>query len=173
MSTPNIIAIRRKVEKQDREMNEPRTVLRPTNDSSVVMYDAIIGQVNTIYYQVKFDNFDKKGPGLKASWNWPAFFLGAYWAIYRKMYAWFFLLIGISIIFTDGYLISMIVFAIFANSLYQQNLTSKIAKAKATINEKSKLIEHLKNKGGVNIWVIWVWGVIAILMLIGTILTRT
>lgn len=59
------------------------------------LYEALIGEKNTIYYQEKFDKFDKKGPGLKASWNWAAFFFPIGWALYRKMYGWFLLLLCI------------------------------------------------------------------------------
>lgn len=139
------------------------------------LYEAILGGKNKIYYQAKFGHFDKLGPGLKASWNWPAFFVGGVWALYRKMYGWFFILPGIvfisSVLEETGspglsalvFFIPWIAFAVFANSLYQNNLKKKIAAAKMTIEDEGKLIEYLRYKGGVHIWVIWVFGGIPII----------
>jgi hypothetical protein len=44
--------------------------------------------------------FDKQTPGLKASWNWAAFFGNWTWALYRKTYGWFFALLGLYIVLT-------------------------------------------------------------------------
>lgn len=132
-------------------------------------YEAVLGEKNKIYYQTKFEEFDKRGPGLKASWNWPAFFAGGCWALYRKMYGWFFALWGayligllfektnlpgLSILF---YLVPWVAFAVFANSLYQRNLQKKIAVARTTIQDEQKVIAYLHYKGGVNTWVVWVF----------------
>ncbi len=48
-----------------------------------------------------------------------------------------------------------IAFAIFANSLYQNNLRKKIIKAKAAIKDEHSLLEHLQHLGGVHTSVIW------------------
>jgi hypothetical protein len=151
------------------------------------LYEAILGEKNKIYYQTKFGQFDRLGPGLKASWNWPAFFFGVVWALYRKMYGWFLILLGIafisSILEEAGFpalsallfFIPWIAFAVFANSLYQNNLRKKIDKAKLkmmhplsmTIEDEGKLIEYLRYKGGVHTWVIWVFGVISVIAILG------
>lgn len=54
------------------------------------LYEAAIGEKNQGYYVAKFEDFDRRGPGLHASWNWAAFFFMGAWALYRKMYVWFF-----------------------------------------------------------------------------------
>ncbi len=146
------------------------------------LYEAILGEKNKIYYQTKFEQFDKKGPGLKASWNWPAFFVGGVWALYRKMYGWFFILLGVafvsSILEEAGapwlsaivFFVPWIAFAIFANSFYQNNLRKKIAEAKMTIEDESRLIEYLRYKGGVHTWVVWVFVGIPVLGILAAIL---
>ena len=48
-------------------------------------YEAILGEKNRIYYQTKFDKFDKNGGGIITSWNWAALFFTGTWALYRKM----------------------------------------------------------------------------------------
>ena len=132
------------------------------------LYEAILGEKNLTYYLTKFESFDQQGPGLKASWNWPVLFVGQIWALYRKMYGWFFALWGVA--FLSGMLdkygytgfsfivffIPCIAFTIYANSLYHSNIKKKIAVAQLTVKEEAKLLEHLRYKGGVNTWVIWV-----------------
>lgn len=39
------------------------------------LYEAALGERNCIYYFTKFERYDQKGSGLRASWNWSAFFL--------------------------------------------------------------------------------------------------
>ena len=156
------------------------------------LYEAYLGEKNSIYYLLKFKEFDGQGPRLKASWNWAAFFGFLTWALYRKMYGWFFALFGLYIVLTiidtaltkgGFYVISFLlwlapimVFGFFANSLYYRNVKKKIADAQLLISNQSNLLEFLRNKGGVHPWVIWVcigiwvivllfWSVVAIISL--------
>jgi len=148
----------------------------------ILIYEALLGNKNKFYYLTKFEQFDRKGPGLKASWNWPAFFVVGVWALYRKMYGWFFILWGVVAVSNAlekagapelgaaVIIIPWIAFATFANSLYQNNLKKKIAVAKITIEDENKLIEYLRNKGGVHTWVIWVFGGISVVGILAAIL---
>lgn len=134
-------------------------------------YEAILGEKNRLYYLTKFKAFDRQTPGLKASWNWAAFFFTGIWALYRKMYGLFFACWGIAII--SGFLNKVetissffvlvflilgfcIVFSIFANSYYYRTIKKKITLAKLSIRNQSQLLEFLRHKGGVHTWVIWV-----------------
>lgn len=47
------------------------------------IYEAVIGK-NINYYLPIFERFDRDGR-TSASWNWPAFFCGGLWCLYRKM----------------------------------------------------------------------------------------
>jgi hypothetical protein len=136
------------------------------------LYEAYLGEKNSTYYLSKFKEFDQQGPSLKANWNWAAFFGFLTWALYRKMYGWFFALFGLYIVLTiinkaltqgGFYVISFLLwsvpiigFGFFANSLYYRNVKKKIADAQLLISDESKLLEFLRNKGGVHTWVIWV-----------------
>lgn len=133
------------------------------------LYDAIIGKKNRMYYLTKFDEFDQQAPTkLHASWNWAALFFGGIWALYRKMYGWFFVFLGVTfiagIIEKAGFpvlgpfllLVPWIAFTILADSLYHGNVNKKIAAAKRSISDSSQLLEFLRHKGGVHTWVIWV-----------------
>lgn len=138
-------------------------------------YKAVIGQKSRNYYLEKFEAFDKQGIGLKPSWNWSALFGTGVWALYRKMYGWFFAWCGVvslsSIFEKSGSpvvsgligLISLIVFSAYANSLYHNKIKTKIAVAQLTFKDDSSLLEYLNRKGGVHKWVVWVFGGIPII----------
>lgn len=113
------------------------------------LYETFIGERNSGYYLAKFEHFDKLGGGLHASWNWPAFISPA-WALYRKMYGWFFTMWLLTAVMsgfakvTEHFflvLVPIMAFSAFANSLYHRHVKIKIAQTK---------------KGGVNMWVPWV-----------------
>ena len=144
------------------------------------LYEAMLGEKNYIYYLTKFELFDQQGPGLKASWNWPAFFFPV-WALYRKLYGWFFAIFCImflsNILYKEGSpLLSVIVFiapwiafTIYANSLYHNNIKKKIAFAQLTVQDETKLLEYLRYKGGVHTWVIYVVSCVPILGIVAAI----
>lgn len=141
------------------------------------LYKAIIGEKNTNYYLTKFEQYDRQGPGFKASWNWPAFFCNYAWALYRKMYGWFFAILGISVIsiviagagapvIWFVALVANAAFGVYANSIYHGKAREKIAMARLAFPDEPRLLARLRNKGGVNTWVIWVsigWLIIGIL----------
>lgn len=146
------------------------------------LYEAILGEQNRIYYLMKFELFDRQNSGLQASWNWAAFFLGGIWALYRKMYGWFFAMTGLSIlssIMEDAgaaglsaiiLLVSWITFTIYADSLYHSHIKNKIMAAQLTISDESRLLEYLRYKGGINAWVIWVFCLLPIIGIFAAIL---
>lgn len=145
------------------------------------LYEAILGEKKRIYYLTKFELFDQQPPGLKASWNWPAFLCGGVWALYRKMYGWFFAFWGVAIlsnIFEKAgspgigalvFLAPWIAFTIYANSLYHSSVKKKIAVAQFTVKDESKLLEYLRYKGGVHAWVIWFFGLIPLIGILAAI----
>ena len=146
------------------------------------LYEAILGEKNHIYYLTKFEQFDQQGLGLKASWNWPALLFSGVWALYRKMYGWFFAFWGIAFlsnIFEKAgspglsaivFIGPLIAFTIYANSLYHNSIKKKIAIAQLTVKDESKLHELLRYKGGVHTWVIWVFGLLPVIGILAAIL---
>ncbi len=147
--------------------------IEKTKEEAENLYENILGEKNRIYYLTKFKEFDRQPPGLKASWNWAAFFGGGAWVLYRKMYGWFFVFSGIFFIafgfaaFLEdtgfpvlGYLLPLgtwIAYTFFANSIYHSSVKKKIAVAQISIKDSSKLLEFFRQKGGVHTWVIWVF----------------
>lgn len=141
------------------------------------LYEAILGEKNRRYYLNKFRQFDEPSPGSRVSWNGAAFIFTGLWALYRKMYGWFFAfwgVVAVANIFkvagsTGGAVISFgacVAFAIFANSLYHRSIRKKIAVAQLNIKDESKCLERLRKKGGVLTWVIWVFLAMLILGLL-------
>jgi len=151
-------------------------------DTTENFYRDYLGEKNRIYYLTKFEEFDREPIKLKAGWNWAAFLGNNVWALYRKMYGWFFALTGIFLLSTifekfgspvAGFIISIIPvigFPIFANSLYYRTIKEKIAIARLSITDESKLSEHLQYKGGVNTWVIWVSCLLPIVCILAAIM---
>ena len=133
-------------------------------------YEAFVGPRNGIYYLGKFDSIERRGGGARATWNWPAFLFNAVWALYRKLYSWFFAFWGIvfvaSIVEKTGspgisaliILASMALFGLYANALYYGRAKRAVAEASAAVDEPLKRIEYLRAKGGVHLWVPWVFG---------------
>ena len=124
-------------------------------------YEAAIGQRNQNYYLSKFENFDAQGPGLHASWNWAAFFFTGFWALYRKMYGWFFawwLIATVGTIFGKVpnsqiqsvvsliTLASWLGFSVCANSLYHHKIKKRIAATQKT-NSVVPRVEKLSASG--------------------------
>ena len=91
-----------------------------------------------------------------------AHFFSYLWALYRKMYGWFFAYLGITLLTT--YFVSAgfawwpsiaitlmwIAFTIYANSLYHNNIKKKIAAAQDNVKDEPKLLEHLCHKVGIH-----------------------
>lgn len=138
------------------------------------LYKAAIGEKNTSYYTKKFEQFDRQGAGFHASFNTPAFFFPGLWALYRKMYGWFFVMLGITSIayfmalafmlgtgaktisgFFYIYGAPHLLFAMFADSIYQRHVRKNIAAAQLALRHEPELLAHLRVKGGVNGWVRW------------------
>jgi len=122
------------------------------------LYEATLGERNRIYYLTRFEQYDQKGLVLKAGWNWSAFFFSYIWALYRKMYGWFFAYMGITLLATYfvgaglawwpsiAITLVWITFTIYANSLYYNNIKKKIAAAQDNVKDEPKLLEHLCHK---------------------------
>lgn len=140
------------------------------NDKSHNIYDhdnisidelaTFIGSNNTNYY-LKYINIMHSNSKF-ISWNWPSFFLGPYWLLYRKVYDLAFILtaltITFSLVFDSGMpgillLIVRITLALFANAIYLNVCKRKIKTVKAGIKNLSttQYIEKLHKKGGVTL----------------------
>lgn len=148
-------------------------ISKTTNSTS--LYEAAIGERNQAYYLDKFEHFDDAGDGFHASWNWAAYFFTGFWALYRKMYGWFFATFAFVIILNIAmklnpapavgllYLVPGFCFAIFGNSLYHRKVKAQIANAQESNNDDRKVIKRLNASSGVHRWALYIFGPISVI----------
>jgi hypothetical protein len=132
-------------------------------------YRTFIGK-RADYYLEKFRKFRIAGRDRFAvTWNWPAFFLGFIWMLYRKMYLW--ALVAFLIALTPvAFPLTMIAWGISGNYLYYLLAGKKILEYKSR-KTASPTALSLARSGGVNRWV-WFLGIfffffLLFLMLLG------
>jgi hypothetical protein len=113
------------------------------------------------WYLKKFKSFRLgREDRFTVTWNWPAFWLGFIWMLYRKMYLW--ALIAFILAFTPiAHLLVMIGWGISGNYWYYRQARKKILEYKSR-QAISPASHSLKELGGVNRWV---WGVGIVLFL--------
>jgi len=165
--------------------SRPASASEPLSNQD--LYAAYLGEKNQDYYLKKFEKFDQQGDGMHASFNWPALLFGV-WPLYRKMYGWFFVFLGIAFLagIVDWWVViskmpslSMlptiisitywIFFTAYVNSLYHKHVKKKIAVAQPIARNDTELLKILRKEGGVHAWVIWVFLAIFIIGIIASI----
>ncbi len=126
---------------------------RPSPAASGNDMATFIGK-NSDTYLKKFAGFDAVGGGYAATWHWPAFFVPAWWLIYRKQYSWALLAFFISFIPTVG-LISRIVFGFSGNYMYYNYAKKKLHAINALPSGMGRSVE-MARAGGVNniVWIL-------------------
>ena len=154
------------------------------DNQPVDFYEAAIGEKNLDYYIGKFHAFDEKGPGLHASWNWAAFFGGGFWALYRKMYAWFFAwcffgTVGTTLLKVPNpqiqkgvgiaYIAGFLGFAAFANALYHAKIKKRIDAAQKSTENMAQVNRKISSGSGVNAWAAYVFGVVPVLGIVAAV----
>jgi TPR repeat protein len=153
----------------------------PKTTSSTGLYEAAIGEKNQAYYLDRFEQFDEDEAGFHASWNWAALFGAGVWALYRKMYVWFFVTCAFGIILNMVmklnpspavgllYLAPGLCFAIFGNSLYHRKVKAQIANAQESNADDRKVIRRLNTSSGVHTWALYVFGAIPVIGIVAAI----
>ena len=116
-------------------------------------------------YRPRFERFSRRGETrFEFSWNWPAFFAGGWWYLYRKMYWWAVLDIGMSILFGWTVFVPLLwaaARAITGDYLYFLQADRKIRDARppsfaAAPSGDTSHLALLAREGGVHAWVPWV-----------------
>jgi len=143
---------------------ESDTTFAPQGD----LLAAYVGPKNADYYAKKFDSF-KRGGGA-VSWHWPAFFISAYWLLYRKMWLnaflyWIALPIVLTIVslliaavagtvvgdlfyYASYVLITFVLVPMFANQLYYQHAQKKADKVASVMSSAEQQSAELSRIGG-------------------------
>jgi len=126
-------------------------------------YKAFIGPRSDNYLE-RFNKFNKSGiDRFVFTWHWPAFFIGFWWLLYRKMYFWSLIAFGVWWL-PHLALPGMFIWGAVGNYLYYLQVHRKILDYKKQTNEGLP-ITPLNELGGVNRWV-WVLGLIVSLIFI-------
>ncbi len=146
---------------------------------------AYVGPKNADYYAERFARF--RSGGSKLSWSWPAFFVAAYWLLYRKMWLnallyWVglpvvlgALSVGVALVageaastafYYGAYLtITFILVPLFANYLYYRHAQRKVDKIAGMISSPERQSAELTRIGGTSNIVIIVLIVVSIMLL--------
>lgn len=147
-------------------------------------YVAALGEKNSAYYLDKFHAFDEKGPGLHASWNWAAFFFTGFWALYRKMYGWFFAWWAVGTVLTvfskvqnseinqilgiaTGTL--WVAFSLYANAIYHRKIKARIATSQKSTSDAAQVDRRLASGSGVNTWAAYVFASVPVIGIVAAI----
>jgi len=142
-------------------------------------------QRNADYYLGKWKKLHQTGS--KLSWNWAAFLFNTLWLFYRKMYAYGFAVIGLSIvanILTLPFIIQnpdstaslfatlvswlfslgiWFLIGIYGNYLYYKKFVNTYYSLKNQVSDSDVLLEILKYKGGTN----WAAAILLLVVLLG------
>ncbi len=115
-------------------------------------------------------NFDQFAP----TWNWGGFWLVGFWFLYRKLYTWGAILIGVSLLTFIPYIgpfigLALIIFsAIISNYLYYLHVKKQAEKIRNSAIDENEAVRIAQQIGGVNIWAIWVFaGYLVITLMVG------
>lgn len=136
------------------------TVAEITGETS----DASSESYSKIFVGSKYYSFFPHGGDIPKRWNWAAFFFGAFWFVYRKMYLYAVIYLGLGFLLTgiqmtlgiSEILINVTSIAlgvaagIWANRLYKQHIDKKIAET-LVMAKGDDVVPALKAKGGTNI----------------------
>lgn len=141
--------------------------------------DASSESYSKVFVGSRYYSFFPHGGDIPKSWNWAAFFFGAFWFVYRKMYLYAIVYLGLGFLLTGVQIalgtseilanVTSIVMgvaaAIWANRLYKLHIDKKVAETLA-IAKGDDVIPALKAKGGTNIG-----GLIAAIILVFVVIT--
>lgn len=127
----------------------------------------------------KYYSFFPHGAGVPKKWNWAAFFLGVFWFIYRKMYLYAAVYLGIGIVLTvaqellgipEGFsnVISLALgvgAGMLANNLYKTHIDKNIAETLSVV-KSDEIVPVLKAKGGTNLAASLICAVVLIVIVV-------
>ncbi|HUN53958.1 MAG TPA: DUF2628 domain-containing protein [Smithella sp.] len=153
--------------KQFKDEIEKRKGKQSTSTSTSI--DDLISFIgkNAGHYVMTFKKFESDRSGkIQATWNWPAFFFGFWWFIYRKLYLWALFVFVINFmplctkIFFDSStsgimgvcfgILLMIIWGASANYIYYDHIKKKIAEIDSLQLLKTPRQNELASTGGVN-----------------------
>ena len=139
------------------------------------MIEAYIGkEEKTLWYQLAFSKFNVNGVDvMKWHWSWWAFGLGFMFLLYRKQYipalVLFFLSMSVGMIPFVNILL-MVLSGGYSTYFVYKGFKSKLVEIEANIEDEETRIETMREVGGYNQWVVWLY-VGFMLLIVGLIFT--
>ncbi len=115
-------------------------------------YAAFIGN-NVHRFLPRFKLYSMNPTSFHPGWNWPAFFFGFWWYLYRKMYFWA-LISFVTLLIPYFNLVIWVGWGVVANYLYFRHVNNKIDEHRGI--QGRAFMQCLYETGGVNGWVPWV-----------------
>jgi Tfp pilus assembly protein PilE len=108
---------------------------------------------NAHKYLGKFQSFALGGDSFALTWHWPAFFVGFWWMLYRKLWLWavlwLFLGLVLQLIPYAGF-VMMLVSGMTANYLYYTHAKKKLVELKTLRGSDSSRAVAIARAGGVS-----------------------
>jgi hypothetical protein len=119
----------------------------------------------TLWYQLAFSKFNVNGiDNMRWHWSWWAFFSGFLFLLYRKQYIpallVFIASMTIGLIPIVGGLAVMIFTGGYATYFIYKGYKKKLFEIEAVIEDEEKRIETMREIGGYNQWVVWVYALL-------------
>ncbi|RUM60913.1 MAG: DUF2628 domain-containing protein [Persephonella sp.] len=118
-------------------------------------------QKNSDYYLIKWKLMAETGS--KISWNWPAFFFGIYWMVYRKMYVYALIILIIGLLLSLIPLINIIAglvvwigFGMFGNYVYAMHTYKKLKELSLISSNPEDLKKLALQKGGTSVLAVFI-----------------
>lgn len=127
------------------------------------------------YYSRKFGKFTLTGSTkFEFGWNWPAFFGGVWWYLYRKMYWWAIVDLAVSFLFGWTLFVPLLWAAgrsISGDFLYFLFASKRIRESRGVLapgapTDDPSHLDRLRTMGGVQTWVLWLLGVFLLVVLL-------
>jgi len=137
--------------------------MQPTQDEyEKAMLEAFVNKPEkTLWYQQAFSKFNINGiDTMKWVWSWWAFFGGWAFLLYRKQYIPALILFVLSILASAvpfGGLLVAILAGGFSTYFVYKGYKQKKAEIENAISDPQKRIETMREIGGYNQWVVWVY----------------
>lgn len=135
------------------------------------MIEAYIGkEEETLWYQLAFSKFNFNGVDtIRWNWSWWAFGLGFLFLLYRKQYTPALLLFFISVsvgIIPFMSIVIMVLSGGYSTYFVYKGFKSKLLEVEANIEDEETRIKTMREVGGYNQWVVWLY--IGFILLMGT-----
>lgn len=139
---------------------------------SDTMIEAFIDSPDkTLWYQMSFSKFNINGvDNIAWNWSWWAFFTGFLFLLYRKAYIPALILLILSI--TIGMipfvgLLLMILSGGYSTYFIYRVYRTKLLETENNIEDEQIRLETMKQLGGYNQWVVWVYAILMSIMFLG------